>query len=311
MYDMEILNLFDDTLNQLIGNTFTIKINHKQLINEMLSKAGIHSNQFETVSSTLDKLDKLSIDLISNELIVKGLTIESIEYLTKLIANTINLSVSDKMKYFKDNSFESINLIENIFNLLIFVGINARFIFDPFLIRGMTYYTGLLYEATYNNTTIMNSSIGGGGRYDNMIKQMNNSNITDPIVPAIGFSIGIERIITILEATTDTEQPKNIIQVFVAPIGNNMIAHKLKLVSELRNMGLNALTSHLSNPKIASNMKEVFDNGIQYMIIIGKQEINSNTVKIKNIEKHEEQTIDRNNIKEYFDNIDLFNKTNH
>jgi histidyl-tRNA synthetase len=310
IYDTEILNLFSDVLTSLIGeNTYTIKLNHKMFINEMLEKAYVPNDLIETVSSTLDKLDKLSLQEIELELNQKNIPSNCIGILLRIIDCTANLTHKQKLQYFKEQGYQTIDLIEQTFDILNFLNKNM-FTFEPFLIRGMAYYTGIIYEATLIDKNILSSSIGGGGRYDNMIKQMYDSTLKEtnnsPNVPAIGFSIGVDRIITFLNYQMDKENKGNKqtpIQVYVGTIGSNMIKHRIKIASEIRNMGLTTTMSHLLDPKMGAQLnKDVLANNIPFMIIVGQQEIESNTVKIKDIFNKNETIVNRNEIIDYFVN---------
>jgi histidyl-tRNA synthetase len=136
----------------------------------------------------------------------------------------------------------------------------------------------------------MSSTIVAGGRYDEMYGKLGNKND----VPMIGVSFGIERIVTILE-----KQNKDAIinvptpQVFVATVSKNMIMERTILCLELRRAGLRTDMLYSSNPKMGNQFNYVFENKIPFMVIIGDNEIKKNVIKIKNIDKHEEFEIGR------------------
>jgi histidyl-tRNA synthetase len=167
-------------------------------------------------------------------------------------------------------------------------------VFDPLLSRGLAYYTGIIYEAEYIDKDIMPSSIAAGGRYDTMLDKLG----TKGVIPAIGLSIGIERIVTILEAKEKKEYTI-VPDVFIATVGKNMEIHKLKLACELRDKGISVDFVYNKNPKMRKQLDYVFNKKIQFMIVIGENEINNDTVNLKFIEEEKQITIPRKDICKY------------
>lgn len=169
-------------------------------------------------------------------------------------------------------------------------------VFDPLLSRGLDYYTGIIYEAIYKDHDIMPSTIAAGGRYNNMLDKLG----TRGQINAIGVSIGIDRIITILE-TNIKEMPKILHTnlVYVATVGKNLEIHKLKLIDELRKQNINVEFSYNPTAKMRQQLDYVFKNNIKYMIVFGENELISNTLKLKNILEHTEVTIKRNEISNF------------
>jgi histidyl-tRNA synthetase len=178
--------------------------------------------------------------------------------------------------------------MESIYNVLNKLNIIDNFVFDPFLCRGMDYYTGIIFEAMYNDKNIMSSTIAAGGRYDKMIGKFTNTGD----IPAIGLSLGVERIAYIMENTNSVDI-KDIPKVYVASIGKDLISERIKLCCELRRLGLNVIMSHLSDPKMRPQFEEVFEGKIQFMVVIGKDEIDKDMLTIKDIFKNEQKKYPR------------------
>jgi histidyl-tRNA synthetase len=293
LQEIEIIKLLYDILNELINkDTYQIKINHRLIIQNIFTKLGIPSEKINTVTSAVDRMDKVSREVFFKELIEKGISEETATNLLKVLDGLQKLNKQDcynVLDYLNKEGFvegELLNSMELFFKTLDEFGILKCVEFDPIIARGMDYYTGLIYEATYNDKEIMSSSIAAGGRYDNMLGKLSSKKN----IPAIGLSIGLERIITILENTQVSVQlPKPV--VFVASVGKNMAIHRLKLVLELRERGINADMVYNSNPKMRAQFDKVFEEDnikIPYMLVIGENEINKNTVKLKIMESHEE-----------------------
>lgn len=305
--DLEMLDTLNEMLIAILGqNTFTVKFNYKDIVVKILEKVKITPDLFSIVFSAIDKLDKKTFGEIKLELEQKGVSLEQIDMLEKmyiLLNNTTNTeeitSILKKEDLLTENAEKYLGLVNAFLSALKV----TNFKLDPFLIRGMDYYTGLLYEVTYNDKSIMESTISAGGRYDGMIGKFS----TRGNIPAIGMSLGIERIVKILENTT-FKDPNSCNcnfkpDVYVASIGKNMIVERVLLCSELRKLGYKTSMSDLANPSMRLQFDSVFTNQIPVMVIIGSQEIANDTVNIKDVNKSIQTTIKRNEIDQFIKQI--------
>jgi histidyl-tRNA synthetase len=312
--DLEMLETLSTLLDAIIEpSTYTIKINHKNIVIELLKIVGVPTELFQTVFSSLDKLDKKSFDDIKIELAQKGLDdnlIQTLEtfYNEILQTHTTNLSQFEltiqklqKLGICDETISKYFHLINTFLQK---IKLN-NFILDPFLIRGMDYYTGLIFEVAYNNKTIMESTISAGGRYDNMIGKFS----TRGDIPAIGMSLGVERLVRILEQT----KFKDVIfapvpDIFVATVGKNMVVDRIVLCNKLRNLGYYTISSDLAEPDMRQQFAIVFEKyqkSIPVMIVIGENEVKSNTLTIKDVNKKKQFSIENDDrlIKQAIDNI--------
>lgn len=192
--EIELILATTTTLGKLGFKNFQIRINDRRLLKAMAAYSGFEEKDFDDVFITLDKMDKIGLEGVARELIADGYDIGSVEkYLAlfrDLDASEDRLSfIEEKMTGFFDEEakagfreiIESVNATkDDCFQL----------VFDPTLVRGMSYYTGTIFEIMMPELGI---SCGGGGRYDKMVGRF-----TGKDVPACGFSIGFERIILIL-----------------------------------------------------------------------------------------------------------------
>ncbi len=192
--EIELILATTTTLGRLGFQNFQIRINDRRLLKAMAAYSGFEEKDFDDVFITLDKMDKIGLEGVARELIADGYDSGSVEkYLAlfrDLDASEDRLSfVEEKMTGFFDEEakagfreiIESVNATkDDCFQL----------VFDPALVRGMSYYTGTIFEIMMPELGI---SCGGGGRYDKMVGRF-----TGKDVPACGFSIGFERIILIL-----------------------------------------------------------------------------------------------------------------
>lgn len=192
--EIELILATTTTLGRLGFQNFQIRINDRRLLKAMAAYSGFEEKDFDDVFITLDKMDKIGMEGVERELIADGYDSSSVEKYLALFrdmeASEDRLSfIEEKMTGFFDEEakagfreiIESVNTTkDDCFQL----------VFDPTLVRGMSYYTGTIFEIMMPELGI---SCGGGGRYDKMVGRF-----TGKDVPACGFSIGFERIILIL-----------------------------------------------------------------------------------------------------------------
>lgn len=192
--EIELILATTTLLGKLDFKDFNIRINDRRMLKAMASYAGFTEESFDEVFIILDKMDKIGLDGVRGTLIEAGFAGESVEKYTALFAELEK--EKDPVAYLADKLGEYLpkecrdNLTE------IDAAVNAAktadftLLFDPTLVRGMSYYTGTIFEVELKE---FHSSCGGGGRYDKMIGKFTGND-----TPACGFSIGFERIITIL-----------------------------------------------------------------------------------------------------------------
>ncbi len=184
------IELIDTTAKALIDlglDGFTIKINHRQLLSQVIEKVGFAKTEIASVCIALDKRDKIGTDGVKKELAEKDYPPQAVE---ALMACVTSLDLENLDEWVADQTITSDlkTVMEAVDQLS---DGQYKIEFDFSLIRGMGYYTGLIFEVAYGP---YGYSIAGGGRYDNMIGRYQKQPI-----PAVGFSIGFERIIEILK----------------------------------------------------------------------------------------------------------------
>lgn len=183
------IELIDTTAKALLSigiKDFTVKINDRRLLREMLKNVGFEEKQLDSVCITFDKLDKIGVEGVVDELKGKGFDESAVSKFTEIISNPITLdsidrfcerAVSEELRTIISSAEE---LAEGQYKIK----------FDISLVRGQGYYTGTVFEIVSDD---FKGSIAGGGRYDNLIGKFVKENI-----PAVGFSIGFERIFALL-----------------------------------------------------------------------------------------------------------------
>ncbi|MBR5376770.1 MAG: histidine--tRNA ligase [Lachnospiraceae bacterium] len=189
--EIELINATTTLLGKLGLKDFTVRINDRRMLKEMASSCGFGDDRQQEVFIILDKMDKIGRDGVREELIKAGFDEKAVDKYISLFDEAGNDPVKTAKLTGSEEALKSAGNLRDIMEAVNAVK-NADYSisFDPTLVRGMSYYTGTIFEIEMKE---FGSSVAGGGRYDAMI-----GNFTGNPVPACGFSIGFERIITIL-----------------------------------------------------------------------------------------------------------------
>ena len=294
--DAEVIKIVVEILTQLPIGNFNIKINHRVLLDSIVEISGISNDKYKSVCSSIDKLDKEPWDKVEKELIeVKGVTKEQAEKLKSFV------NLKDKPKVLLDKLMQMKELIENekgkkalnemsiLIDYLQILDVEKYCTFDLSLARGLDYYTGLIYETVLTDTNEV-GSISGGGRFDNLIGMFSGKQI-----PAVGVSIGIERIFNILEKhyKNDDTLRSTYTDVLVCAAGKNLTKERYKIVNELWDNGINAEILYNENPRMDKQLDYGLKNKIPFLIFIGENELKENKIKIKCLANTQEMLIER------------------
>ncbi len=192
--EIELILATSTTLEKLGFNGFAIRINERRILKAMAAYSGFAENEFEEVFIILDKMDKIGLEGVEKELVELGYDTQAVEKYLDLfheLENTDNsLDYLEKhlQGFIEEDVINGLREIKTAVDTAKTADFQLKF--DPTLVRGMSYYTGTIFEVTLPN---FGGSCGGGGRYDKMI-----GSFTGKDVPACGFSIGFERIILLL-----------------------------------------------------------------------------------------------------------------
>ena len=192
--EIELILATTTTLGKLGFKNFEIRINDRRILKAMAAYSGFAEEDFDNIFIILDKMDKIGLEGVKDELVESGYNKESVEKYLGLFKG-MNESedtlafIEEKMTGFIEEDVKA-SFREIIESVKATKGDHFELVFDPTLVRGMSYYTGTIFEIAMPE---FGGSCGGGGRYDKMVGRF-----TGKDVPACGFSIGFERIILIL-----------------------------------------------------------------------------------------------------------------
>ena len=192
--EIELITATTTLLGKLGFKGFKVCFNDRRMLKAMAAYCGFEEKDYDQVFIILDKMDKIGIDGVSRELQEAGYAAEMVEKYMSLFTDLE--AAEDGVAYLGEKLGEALpaGVADNMSTIMnsVKAGASAQFdlVFDPTLVRGMSYYTGSIFEIKMAE---MSGSVGGGGRYDEMIGKFTGQN-----TPACGFSIGFERIVTIL-----------------------------------------------------------------------------------------------------------------
>jgi len=263
----EIISLIYQGITKLGFKNAIIKINSRLVLSAILDQAGLKNNQ-NYLLQTLDKIDKINQNGVKNELKSKGLTDPKIDQ----IFNSIKQAQPDQN-------------LKQVLNLLPSFGLpSSAYVFDPTLVRGCDYYTGTIFEVKVDQPQI--GALGGGGRYDNLIKTLGG-----PQIPAVGFSFGFERLVDVITQldllpSSDQTGPK----VLVGNLGPDTQTNILELTSQLRDQNISSVI-YPDPDKLGKQIKYALSQNISYLALIGTNEAANNQITLKNLATSTQETV--------------------
>lgn len=256
----------------------------------MFAVCGVPADKFQTICSSIDKLDKNSWEDVEREMIKeKGLEEQAAKRIEKFIklngsSELVNQLLADELGQ-NQSAIVGLNEIKLLFEYAELFKIKSSILFNLSLARGLDYYTGLIYEVIITDKSIECGSIAAGGRYDNLVSTLIDNDRWQ--VPCVGLSIGIERILSIIEEkmSQDVGSPS---QVLVISIGSNLLEERIKLLVKLWEANIRAEHIYKKSVKLLTNYQFCESNLIPYAIILGENELNQNKYKIRDIKTREE-----------------------
>lgn len=291
--DVEFALIYDEVFNRLGLKNYELRINSRKILSA-LSKACDAPEKLVDITTAIDKLDKISIDKVKEELVERELTDEQIAIIEKYV----NISGSNEEKIKQALSIvghltEGARGLEEIKNILQHTkGKNVTVDFT--LARGLNYYTGIIYEVKAP-TEVKMGSIGGGGRYDDLTGLFNV-----PGIPGVGISFGVDRIYDVLEELQlfpqDLDQSTKAI---FFNMGTQESAFSFGIMQQLRNAGIASILYH-EEAKISKQFSYAEKYNIPYAIIIGSKEIEQQYCQVKELATGEQHVVVFDKLADFF-----------
>ena len=245
--EIELILATTALLGKLDFKNFTIRINDRRFLKAMAAYSGFEEKDYDSVFITLDKMDKIGLDGVAAELKENGYAEESVEKYLQLFKEITGDVAGVRMCKEKLQGFLAPEAADSLEMIITSVEsakeAEFRMKFDPTLVRGMSYYTGTIFEISMDE---FGGSVGGGGRYDKMIGKF-----TGQDTPAVGFSIGFERIVTILmdAGFTVPEAAPRTAYLFEKGMDRERLSQVMKEAMEARRAGGQILVAQMNKNK--------------------------------------------------------------
>ena len=248
--EIELITATTTTIGRLGFKNFEIRINERRILKAMAAYSGFEEKDYDSIFITLDKMDKIGLEGVAAELEEEGYAKESIDkYLELFELLKDRKDVAEGVAFLKDKlgDFLDQEVADSLTEIATAVNAtkNAEFtlVFDPTLVRGMSYYTGTIFEIAMPE---LGAACGGGGRYDKMIGKFTGND-----VPACGFSIGFERIILLLMESgfKIPERPKRVAYLVEKKYPAEKLVDVMKQAKEARENGQQVLVVRMNKNK--------------------------------------------------------------
>ncbi|PZU85871.1 MAG: histidine--tRNA ligase [Chryseobacterium sp.] len=285
--EVELLQLYFKSFRDL-KLSVSIHINNRKILSGLADYAGI-ADKLIDFTVALDKLDKIGKDGVTKEMFEKGISEEAISKLDFLFSQTNDalenlLNLKEKFAG-NEIGLKGVEELEFVIINALNLGIDSQnLVFDITLARGLDYYTGAIFEVKADEVAM--GSIGGGGRYDNLTEVFGVKDI-----PGIGISFGLDRIYLVMEELDIfPEDSENNVKYLFANYGEAESIEALKLISELRTRDISA-ELYPEASKLKKQFTYAEKKGIENLVFLGGEEIENQTVTIKNLETGDQKTI--------------------
>ncbi|MDD4831858.1 MAG: histidine--tRNA ligase [Bacilli bacterium] len=292
--DAEIPYIIYKIFKELNIGEFKIKINNRKLLNGYFEYLEIN-DKASSIMNIIDKLRKIGASEVTEELIRIGIKEEKVKNIIAFVTMNADIEVLKKFKLNIDNKnfSEGVNELDQVLKYSNNLGLDKKYIeIDLTISRGLDYYTGTVYE-TYLNDYPNIGSICSGGRYDNLA-----SYYTDKVLPGVGISIGVTRLFDqLLELNLIKDEEINVSDILIIPMTENY-EYISKCYKEVQK---NKKKTQIFYEKrsIKSIINYALSLNIKKVMFIGDDEVNNNTVTIKDLDKGEQNTIKINEMKRY------------
>ena len=298
--DAEIVAITHETLRALGFDKYRIGINHRKILSAFIDAAGVPPRVKYPAIRAIDKRDKIGREGVTRELVkleVEKGVIDSIinilferyargdfDYYMEAAARTVNEI---------DEGREGIAEMKRLHEYLLSFGIPTRVMsFDLHMARGLDYYTGPIFETTVPEAGV--GSVTGGGRYDHLILLLGG-----PDLPATGTTVGLERIIAIMEERGGGVTPSGYADVMVALYKDDMVAEAARLANELRAAGLACELYLEPKAKLAKQFSYADAKGIPFVVVVGPDELAHGTAAVKDLRAREQKQVPRERLLTY------------
>lgn len=285
--ETEIILMIKQVFKNLNVSDFTIKINHRKILNGVAQRIGADGNE-TALFVAIDKLDKIGEDKVREELLAKGFSAKSLDHLFDILK--AKGSTSERLQFVAANlsgneeAKRGINDLQEILTMLRASGSDdSQVEFDPALARGLSYYTGCIFEVKINNVSI--GSVSGGGRYDHLTQAFGDKEN----LSGVGFSFGVDRIYDAMEELSLFPKSAQISsRALVCHFDKPTFEYGLRVLASLRAAGISS-EIYPDVSKIKKQLEYANKKHIPFALVIGSEEVSSGHISMKNLETGEQE----------------------
>ncbi len=287
--ETEIILMIKDVFQKLGISDYTIKINHRGILSGLAETVGAKENE-TSLFVAIDKLDKIGEEKVKEELREKGFSENSITSLFEIL--NVKGSTTNKMAFLTSRFDTSkrgekgLRDIQEVFNMLGYFGASDEHIeFDVALARGLSYYTGCIFEVKVNNVGI--GSVSGGGRYDNLTKAFGDKDN----LSGVGFSFGVDRLYDAMEELKifpmETQSSS---KVLICHFDDASLVYGLGVLARLREAGISS-EIYPDQAKIKKQLDLANKKMVSFTIVIGSDEMQSGLLALKKMDTGEQEKL--------------------
>ncbi|HSX33467.1 MAG TPA: histidine--tRNA ligase [Candidatus Saccharimonadales bacterium] len=295
--DAEIVCMMSDTI-QTLGADALVRVNNRRILDALVDKAGVQEELARRrFIGIIDKVEKVGVDAVLQEITANynadaaalvrdylstaGSSLERLERIRALLGES-------------DAAAEGIGNLEQVFGLVEAAGYEGdKVAFDPTIARGLDYYTGIIYETQLKGAPEL-GSVCSGGRYDKLVGLMGG-----PDLPAVGTSIGVDRLYDGLKKLNLLKEARTNTQVLITNFAAEEAKRYLGLAEQLRRAGI-PTEVYYETTKLAKQLSFANRQGIPYVVVVGPQEVEKNVAVIKSMATGEQTEAPLDNLADAF-----------
>ena len=285
--EVEVISAMFAALDNLNFGEVTVRLNDRRLLKALLNGAGVDEAKHPNALAVLDRFDKIGADAVVDQLQSEaGLDADAASALAPIFlpstlpAEEYLRSVGAQISAYGQPT-DAVESLERLMRMLP-KSEGIRLAFDPGLVRGLSYYTGTILEF---GSTGFSGSIAGGGRYDGLV-----STFLDEKIPAVGGSLGLERLLVLMEERKMFPDLNNRCDVLVARLDEDALEENLALAAKVRAAGRSCMVFPETS-KIARQFKYAEEIGARHVLVQGKRELRDGVVALRNMSDGSQETL--------------------
>lgn len=270
--DAEVIAVWSDSLRALGFSDYTIHVNHRGLLGALVAAAGC-AEQESSVLVAIDKLDKVGMEGVEKELVDRGISADSIAVLLDGLGRAADIDAIEAIG--GDAARTAAAGLREVLHLADGLGAQGV-VFDGSLARGMSYYTGPVFEARITGGGV--GSVGGGGRYDKLIGLYGGRDL-----PATGSSLGLERLVTVMEERGMLTTPSTSTRALVTIFSADTMDASVRLAARLRAEGLPVETWLGAPGELGKQLKYAASRAFPFALVLGPDELAQGVVAVRDL----------------------------